>query len=70
MQCCQGYIDIQSGWPASINDEDMRPFFSRQNELNVLHGCVLWGSRILIPKPCRSDVLKELHKAHPGSNKM
>ena len=43
---------IQSGWPASIDEEVMRPFFSKQNELSVLHGCVLWGSRILVPKPC------------------
>ena len=31
---------------------------------------MLCGTRILIPKQCRSDVLKELHQAHPGSNKM
>ena len=31
---------------------------------------MLWGSRILIPKPHQSDVLKELHQAHSGSNKM
>ena len=61
---------IQSGWPASIDKEEMQPFFSRRNTLSVLHGCVLWGSHVLVPKPCRSDVLKELHQVHPCSNKM
>ena len=61
---------IQSGWPVSIDEEEMQPFFSRRNELSVLHGCVLWGSCILVPKLCRSNVLQELYQVHPGSNKM
>jgi hypothetical protein len=35
-------------------------------------GCVLWGSRIIIPVKGRKKVLDELelHEAHTGSSKM
>ena len=61
---------ILSGWPARIDEEAMRPFISRQSEFSVLPGCVLWGSRVVIPTSCRSDVLKELHETYPGTNKI
>ena len=36
----------------------------------VLQGCLLWGSRVVIPKKCYATVLKELHEIHQGVNKM
>ena len=33
-------------------------------------GCVLWGSRVVIPTALRRKVLEELHLAHTGINRM
>ena len=51
-------------------EEDFKPYKTRQHELSVLQGCLLWGSRVVIPKKCRATVLKELHEMHQGVNKM
>ena len=46
------------------NDEILKPYYSRQNELTTFQGCVMWGCRIVIPKKLRSAVLNELHTGH------
>ena len=44
----------------------MQPFNDRINELSVLDRCVLWGSRVVVPKVGCEKVLDELHKSHHG----
>ena len=63
---------VLSGWPSSSSslEEDFKPYRTRQNELSVEDGCVLWGSRVVIPPQGRKLVLEELHDTHPGSTKM
>ena len=51
-------------------EEDFKPYKTRQHELSVLQGCLLCGSRVVIPKKCRATVFKELHEMHQGVNKM
>ena len=60
---------IQSGWPASCS-QDLKPFWFRRTELSVQDGCILWGSRIVIPEPGRERILQELHDGHPGISRM
>ena len=43
---------------------------SRKLELSVQQGCLLWGSRVIIPKPGRAQILALLHDGHPGISKM
>lgn len=38
--------------------------------MSVLKGCLLWGSRVVIPSNGREAVLAELHVGHPGMSKM
>ena len=38
---------IQRGWPARVQPDDLRPCFSRHAEPSS-HGCVLWGSRLVV----------------------
>ena len=38
--------------------------------MSVLDGCVLWGSRVVVPPPGRQSVLGELHDTHLGASKM
>ena len=48
----------------------MRPFNRRNEELSVQDGCVLWGSRVIIPKRGQQGVLELLHEGHPGISRM
>ena len=61
---------IQLGWPNNVTEVPCKPYFSRKGELSVLDGCILWGTRVVIPPPGRQPLLKELHQAHPGVTKM
>ena len=62
---------LQQGWPTSKeNLPGLAPFFSRKTELSLYEGCVLWGTRVVIPSPGRKAVLMELHEGHPGIARM
>ena len=62
---------ILSGWPEkSPKDEKLHLFFHRKCELSVEGGCVLWGSRVVVPEKGREKVVKMLHQAHPGMSRM
>jgi len=61
---------IQLGWPEEALGADYKPYYTRKQELSVYDGCILWGSRVVIPPPGRKSVLDELHQAHQGTTKM
>ena len=54
------YCCISMGWPNTV-DESHRPYQTQQDELNILDGCILQCSHVIIPPPGRQSVLKELH---------
>ena len=56
---------ISNGWPSHV-DEGLKAYKVRKDELSILHGCILWGRRVVIPKTLQSRVLNELHEAHLG----
>ena len=60
---------VLQGWP-SEGDAGLERYSSKRVELSSLEGCVLWGSRVVIPPPCRQAVLRELHEGHPGITRM
>ena len=39
---------VEQGWPHKC-DFSLSPFSARSSELSVLDGCILWGSRVIIP---------------------
>lgn len=51
-------------------DESLKAYHSRRYELSAERGCVLWGTRVIIPDKLRETVLKELHVGHQGIVKM
>jgi hypothetical protein len=53
------------GWPDGV-EEELRPFASRKNELSLEQGCVLLGTRVVIPAQLKSQVLQMLHEGHTG----
>ena len=62
---------LQQGWPSSCdNNSKIAPFFSKRTELSLYEGCVLWGTRGVVPMPGRKAVLVELHEGHPGIARM
>ena len=62
---------VQQGWPSSCREQDQfAPFFDKKTELSIHEGCLLWGSRVIVPTPCRESVLTELHEGHPGCTRM
>ena len=55
----------QSGWPREVPRE-LKPYQQRQQELVVERGCLLWGTKVVVPPKYRAQVLEELHAGHPG----
>ena len=61
---------IMTGWPNYTLGAEYSPFTSRKCELSTLDGCILWGSRVIVPPQGRKSLLQELHQTHPGITKM
>ena len=62
---------VQNGWKDG-EEENMKPFNRRRNELSVQNGCVLWGNRVVVPQAgeLQYKVLNQLHQGHPGVSRM
>ena len=60
---------VLEGW-VDGKEEKMTLFNQRRNELSVQDGCILWGTRVVIPEQGRSQVLQQLHDGHPGMSRM
>ena len=39
-------------------------------ELSIQGGCLMWGSRVVVPLAGRSLVMEELHATHPGASRI
>ena len=57
------------GW-AIPQDEQIKPFYQRRDELTVHCGVLMLGHRVVIPVKLRNKVLSELHEGHLGIVKM
>ena len=57
------------GWPSHC-DLELDPFTSKRLDLSFYDGCILWETRVVIPRLGRDTVLQELHEGHPGMSKM
>ena len=54
-------------WPNSTcPSKELQPYFNRRTEISVEDGCLLWGTRVIVPPKGRAQVLSVLHEAHPG----
>ena len=44
---------VLQGWPlhSDTMSEDLLPFIRWKLELSVQDGCLLWGSRVVVPSP-------------------
>ncbi len=60
---------VKYGWPDTCPSDELKPYWIRQNELSLVDGCIMWASRVVVPKPGRQILLHELHKGHFGISK-
>ena len=58
---------ILQGWLTAKLGDNFKPFIARKNELSVLNGCILWGSRVVVPPQGQAKVLTELNFCHTGT---
>ena len=66
----KAYEYTMNGWPSWCNEGELKPYFVRSHQLSADQGCLLWGTRVIIPPKYRSQLLAELHEDHPGIVKM
>ena len=59
---------IQAGFPSTSDKchPNVRPFWNVRDCLSLDNGIALLGTRLIIPKSKRSDVLQRLHDSHQG----
>ena len=57
---------ITHGWPYTVTEREMIPFYRKREELSTEDSSILWGSRVVIPPPGRTRLLKELHEIYLG----
>ena len=62
---------ILQGWSEdAMEKEEFKPYLNRRHELTVMHGCVMWGQRVVVPTQGREKITEELHDTHPGIVRM
>ena len=58
-------------WPLHFcADPQLKPYFTRRNELSVEEGCLMLGMQTIILPTLRPPILRVLHEAHPGIARM
>ncbi|XP_063539387.1 uncharacterized protein LOC134748525 [Cydia strobilella] len=57
---------VKSGWPKTGVVTDLLPYYRRRDELNIEGGCLIWGSRVVVPAALQAAVLAEVHGGHLG----
>ena len=55
---------VVQGW-THTSMEQLQPYQQRKGQLSVRDGCVLLGSRVVVPVAGQAKVIKELHQGHP-----
>ena len=62
---------IMSGWPKEQTNcsECVQPYWNYRDEMTVQNGLILKGTRIVIPKKMKLNILERLHIGHLGQEK-
>ena len=53
-----------------VSDKSLKPFLSVKNSLHIDAGCIMFGSRVVIPTRQQSPLLFHLHHTHMGIVRM
>ena len=60
---------ILNGFPSNL-DSDLKEFKNIVDEISIVHGCLMFRNRVIIPKSIRAEVLECFHENHPGISAM
>ena len=60
---------VMKGWTTTTNPE-LSPYQQCKDKLSAHDGCLLWGSRVIVPPPGHDKVMADLHERHPGICRM
>ncbi|XP_053967934.1 uncharacterized protein K02A2.6-like [Anastrepha ludens] len=60
---------LSNGWKQEIIPE-LQPFYARKDALSVIQECLMFHERIVIPKKLQPRILRQLHRGHPGRERM
>ena len=62
---------LSQGWTnTDEHREALRPYRQHKEELSLQDGCILWGSRVVVPEQGWKLVIEELHAEHQGISRM
>lgn len=67
---------VREGWPPKAEVEDHGKEYSVEDfrngaaSLSTIHGCLLYGSRVVVPPSLQPEVLELLHLGHFGIQRM
>ncbi|XP_059053689.1 uncharacterized protein K02A2.6-like [Achroia grisella] len=56
----------KNGWPNHMSDVAILPYFKIRHYISIMNGCLVFGSRVIIPHKYQAKVLLMLHEGHPG----
>ena len=59
---------IQQGWPQNSKElsQNVMPYFTFREELSIVDGLLMKGTRIVVPKSLRKEMKKIIHQGHMG----
>lgn len=59
---------IKTGWPEHLSSVplDAKDYVQVKSELSEHSGLILRGSRIVVPRSLRGEILLKIHKGHQG----
>ena len=60
------YTYVLAGWPQQV-EKKLQPYSTRQTEFSIEDGCLMWGTRVIIPKASQPAVLTSLMRLILGS---
>ena len=55
---------VQNGWQDQEHSIDMREYAKHKDELSVEMGCILWGSRVIVPSKFCRHILQDVWWPH------
>ena len=61
---------VKEGWPQQTLDKNIETFRKMSLSLSLCNGCLLLGSRVVIPSSLQNDILDLLHIGHFGMERM
>ena len=66
----QVFIRTTQAFPHHEDDESLKPYFQKKVEISVHDGCLMCGTRVIIPSIYLKALLEELHNSHAGIVRM